>query len=86
MTNARTMEDHIPATRTPSVTDQVVDRLTKEFEHQFSRDQVRGIVRRCVDDLAGTPPGAIPELGERLARQRLLDTEDTPFAVELTTT
>jgi len=38
------------------------------------RERVTLIVRDCLYDLAGSPPGAMPELTERLARQRLLDT------------
>lgn len=62
--------------------DEAVDRLCKEFEDHFSRGSVAGIVRHCIDDLAGTPAGAIPELGERLARQRLLDSESVPCTAE----
>lgn len=52
-----------------------VDRLCAEFELRFSREFVTHTVGGCIDDLAGTPRGAIPELSERLARQRLLDYE-----------
>jgi len=34
---------------------------------------IAAVVRQCRDDLAGSPPGALPELVERLARQRLTD-------------
>ncbi|WP_157110711.1 hypothetical protein [Nocardia anaemiae] len=60
--------------------DQTVDRLCLEFDGQFSRIRVAAMVRRCAEDLAGTPPGALPELCERLARQRLLDTMPIPAA------
>ncbi|WP_280496902.1 hypothetical protein [Nocardia asiatica] len=50
-----------------------VDRLCLEFGHQVSRRWVGRVVRRCVRDLAGSPVGGLPELSERLARQRLLD-------------
>jgi hypothetical protein len=33
---------------------------------------IEPVVTACRRDLAGAPPGAIPELLERLARQRLL--------------
>ncbi|MFG1798195.1 hypothetical protein [Nocardia sp. NPDC049149] len=56
----------------PHVFDQTVERLCSEFDGRFLRVWVAQVVRRCVDDLAGNPPGAMPELGERLARQRLL--------------
>ncbi|MEV5651961.1 hypothetical protein AB0L57_27260 [Nocardia sp. NPDC052254] len=61
-----------PATE-QSVVDHVVDRLDEEFRHHVRRGAIDAVVRRCIDDLAGTPRGALPELGERLARQRLLD-------------
>jgi len=50
-----------------------VDRLCTEFETRFPREFVTRTVGGCIDDLSGTPSGAIPELSERLARQRLLD-------------
>ena len=50
-----------------------VDRLCAEFEPRFSRELVLRTVGGCLVDLAGSPPGAIPELSERLARQRLID-------------
>jgi len=34
---------------------------------------IAAVVRQCRDDLAGSPPGALPELVQRLARQRLSD-------------
>ena len=37
------------------------------------RREVAGLVRQCRADLAGSPAGAMPELVERLARQRLID-------------
>jgi hypothetical protein len=55
------------------VIDHAVDRLCAEFGNGFTRGFVLGIVRRCLDDLAGIPYATLPELGERLARQRLLD-------------
>lgn len=55
--------------------DQMVGRLCLEFGGRFTAKQVRRAAQRCLDDLAGSPPGAMPELGERLTRQRLLDAE-----------
>ncbi|WP_373863808.1 three-helix bundle dimerization domain-containing protein [Nocardia pseudobrasiliensis] len=69
---ARTMSTRTPGAR--SVIDQAVDRLYVEFDNRVPRRTVREVVRRCVDDLAGSPAAALPELGERLARQRLLET------------
>ncbi|MFB7723224.1 MULTISPECIES: hypothetical protein [unclassified Nocardia] len=51
----------------------MVDRLFSEFGDRFSRRWVVWIVRMCLRDLAGNPPGAMAELGERSARQRLLE-------------
>lgn len=58
-----------------SAINRTVDRLCTEFEPRFAREFVVHTVGGCIDDLAGTPRGAIPELSERLARQRLLDIE-----------
>ncbi len=63
--------------REESAIEQTADRLYAEFDCRFSRPTVVAVVRGCIDDLAGVPRGAIPELGERLARQRLLDTLDS---------
>ncbi|BCK56076.1 hypothetical protein [Nocardia wallacei] len=57
--------------------EQTADRLYAEFAGRFSRPAVVEVIRGCIDDLAGVPRSAIPELGERLARQRLLDTLDS---------
>jgi hypothetical protein len=52
--------------------DQAVARLADEF-HQRLRPQVIGtVVRNCRRDLSGVPATALPELVERLARERLL--------------
>ncbi|MHC1557850.1 hypothetical protein ACR9E3_02780 [Actinomycetospora sp. C-140] len=49
-----------------------VRRLVSEFPGR-SRALVATTVVRCRGDLDGVPPGAVPELLERLARQRLLE-------------
>lgn len=49
-----------------------VGRLAAEFPDRHVA-LVSATVRPCLRDLAGAPPGALPELLERLARQRLLD-------------
>ena len=46
-------------------------RLLAEFQWQISEDEVRRVVQGCLRDLAGSPVGALPELVERSARQRL---------------
>ncbi len=51
----------------------VTERLMAEFEDRLGLDQISEVVRVCRKDLAGTPDEALPELVERLARQRLLD-------------
>ncbi len=54
----------------------VTERLMAEFEDRLSLRQITEVVRACRLDLEGTPRGALPELVERLARQRLLDVVD----------
>jgi hypothetical protein len=49
----------------------VVDSLARDSGATVSRAELATLVRRCRADLAGSPPGAMPELLERLARQRL---------------
>lgn len=51
----------------------VTERMFAEFERVHPLPVIAAVVRQCCDDLAGSPPGAIPELVERLARQRLSD-------------
>lgn len=46
-------------------------RLLAEFGALVAPTTVDRVVRGCRDDLRGAPPGALPELVERLARQRL---------------
>ncbi|MDP9408176.1 MAG: hypothetical protein M3P95_10005 [Actinomycetota bacterium] len=47
-------------------------RLLAEFRWQVDEAEVRRVVQGCVRDLAGVPAGALPELVERSARQRLV--------------
>ncbi len=58
----------------PVVSDQsvrsAVTRLSEEFPELGPRSIVP-VVRTCREDLRGSPDGALPELVERLARQRL---------------
>ncbi len=51
----------------------VTERMFTEFERVHPLPVIAAIVRQCRDDLAGSPPGALPELVQRLARQRLSD-------------
>lgn len=52
----------------------VTERLFAEFEGVHSLPVIVGVVQRCHVELEGVSPGAMPELVERLARQRLSDT------------
>ena len=49
-----------------------VHRLTREFP-AVPRRTIDRVVRASRADLSGVPAGAVPELLERVARQRLLD-------------
>ncbi|BAW06049.1 hypothetical protein [Nocardia seriolae] len=60
----------------PGMFDRTVARLCAEFGGAVSRWQVESVLRGCLSDLAGSPAGAMAELGERLTRQRLLDSAD----------
>jgi hypothetical protein len=53
-----------------------VHRLDREFRGTVGRHVILGVVRRSRAELDGPPPGALPELVERLARQRLLQHVD----------
>ena len=78
-TDSRTDADVLDLTRAPEPTAvpadvvEVTERLMAEFEHQLGLHQITRIVASCRRDLAGAAPGPLPELLERLARQRLLD-------------
>jgi hypothetical protein len=62
----------------------LTDRLHTDYQPDFSHAHIDQIVKQCRADLAGTPPTALPELLERLARQRLTDQRDaTPGAMRL---
>ncbi|MFF0611746.1 hypothetical protein ACFYUD_24095 [Nocardia tengchongensis] len=63
-------------TMDPGMYEQTVTRLFAELGGEVSRRQVESVLRRCLTDLAGSPVGAMPELSERLARQRLADELD----------
>lgn len=49
-----------------------IGRLTAEFHGRLRPHVVSRVVFGCRHDLSGSPEGALPELVERLARQRLL--------------
>ena len=55
------------------VIDDAIERLVFEFAGRVSRQTVAAVVRRSRNDLDACPPAALPELTERLARQRVHD-------------
>ena len=58
-----------PAAPDPSVRS-AISRPTQEFPELGCRP-ISLVVRTCREELRGAPDGALPELVERLARQRL---------------
>ncbi|MGY1593001.1 three-helix bundle dimerization domain-containing protein [Geodermatophilus sp. SYSU D00708] len=52
--------------------DQAVARLADEFQTRLRPQVIGTVVRNCRRDLSGVPATALPELVERLARERLL--------------
>jgi hypothetical protein len=58
----------------------VTERLFREFEPRVSLRTIVTTVRQCRSDLerAGNPQPALPELIERLARQRLTELAAQP--------
>lgn len=51
----------------------VTERLMAEFESRLDLAVITKVVGGCRRDLDASPVGALPELVERLARQRLLE-------------
>jgi hypothetical protein len=49
----------------------LVERLFREFEDHVTLTAIADVVRESRQQLKGSPPQALPELTERLARQRL---------------
>lgn len=56
----------------------VTERMMAEFEGRLPLNVISKVVNGCRRDLRGTAATALPELLERLARQRLLDLLDRP--------
>jgi hypothetical protein len=52
--------------------DQAVARLADEFRARLRPQVIGTVVRSCRRDLSGVPVTALPEMVERLARERLL--------------
>jgi hypothetical protein len=59
----------LPAVHDPSVRS-ALTRLSAEFP-ELGRNSIVLVVRTCREELRGSPNDALPELVERLARQRL---------------
>ena len=55
----------------------VTERLFGEFERVHPLPVIAAVVRQCRNDLEGSPPGALPEVLERLASQRLSDLQSS---------
>jgi hypothetical protein len=51
----------------------LTDRLYPDYQPGLTHADIDRVLQRCRADLAGTPDTALPELLERLARQRLSD-------------
>jgi hypothetical protein len=51
----------------------LTDRLYTDYQPGLTHADIDRVVQQCRADLAGTPAPALPELLERLARQRLTD-------------
>jgi len=49
----------------------IVERLFAEFEHHYTLGDIVGMVHECRAQRSCSPAAALPELIERLARQRL---------------
>lgn len=62
-----------PSLIVAAVTVDVVKRLTAEFGEHLDPESISALVVASWRDLAGASAGALPELLERLARQRVLD-------------
>jgi hypothetical protein len=58
--------------------DEVIARLSCEFRASLPASVVTEVVDQCADHLHGTPASALPELLERLARQRLTFLDTVP--------
>lgn len=54
----------------------LTDRLYADYQSAIAHADIDRVVHQCRADLAGIPEPALPELLERLARQRLTDQRD----------
>jgi hypothetical protein len=60
------------------VRNEVIARLAREFESSLPPSVVTEVVCQCAEHLRGNPEPALPELLERLARQRLVFLDTVP--------
>jgi len=51
----------------------LTNRLYADYQPGLTHADIDQVIQQCRADLAGTPPATLPELLERLARQRLAD-------------
>ena len=51
----------------------MVERLFRKFDRHLTLPEIVGVVRESREQLRGSPRGALPELTERLAYQRLTE-------------
>lgn len=58
----------------------LTERLLADFEHRHRLSVITRVIRDCRTQLADVNPSALPELLERLARQRLSDLAPTTTA------
>lgn len=68
----------VPQQAEPSLAD-IAERLMAEFCDELDLSVITRVVQESRRDLQGVPPGALPELTERLARQRLLALTGRPL-------
>ena len=69
------MSPHVPVPSPPLSDARWAERTVTRLVAELNTDvgSVRATVRGCRRDLGGVPSGALPELVERLARQRIID-------------
>jgi hypothetical protein len=69
------MSPHVPVPTPPLPDTRWAERTVSRLVSELNSDveSVRATVRGCRRDLGGVPSGALPELVERLARQRIIE-------------
>jgi len=56
----------------------IVESLFRDFEARHPLTKILAVAQQCREDLRGSPPAALPELIERLARERLRQLPPAP--------